>query len=116
MRATNQEFADLMVSAACGSTEPARYFCSLWIAAFLVGLSDPETRLAGNGLLVSCCLLHFSFTQLLVMACPAREDGLHSLQVVDVEFAWCVFGLKPFNSLMPYPLNQSDSIFNSVAA
>ncbi|QHM76520.1 hypothetical protein C7M52_02496 [Mixta theicola] len=30
------------------------------------------------------------FAQLFVMTSPAREDGLHSLQVVDIKFARCV--------------------------
>lgn len=40
-----------------------------------------------------------SFAQLFVMTSPAREDGLHSLQVVDIEFARCVVVFEAFDAI-----------------
>jgi len=39
------------------------------------------------------------FAQLFVMTSPAREDGLHSLQVVDIEFARCVVVFEFFDAI-----------------
>jgi len=40
-----------------------------------------------------------SFAQLFVMTGPAREDGFHSLQVVDIEFARCVVVFEDFDAI-----------------
>jgi len=48
------------------------------------------------------------------MASPAREDGFHTFQVIDIELAWFVVVLNALYTLWADLLDEVDTEWNQV--